>query len=181
MNIFVACGGHDGNDKEFAKSAYELGKYIAENNHTLVFGAYYSGLMGRVYDGVIENSNDPKIKGYTLTQWEEYLKDLKLTDVKCFDKTQSKKQKFLDESDIAVYLPGGIGTLDEMFSHIASKQVNETKAKVIIFNQNHFYDDIVNMTRKLSDTGFLYEEKDDEILFANSLEEVFKFIESNNK
>lgn len=88
-----------------------------------------------------------------------------------------RKKLFLEKSDVFIIVPGGIGTLDEFFEVLTLKYLNRHSKKIILFNINHFYDKMIDMLHQMHDEGLIREGALDIFVVANSMDEVFEFIQ----
>lgn len=142
MNITVYCGALEGANPEYVNRARELGEWMAENGHTLVYGAGNAGMMGAVSDGVIENGG--KVIGVTPNFFvkAEVTRD-DLTELIVPENMNERKAVMIELGDAFIALPGGTGTLDEISEVIALKRLGklgEINKPVMIYNVEGYYD-----------------------------------------
>ncbi|MBP3895789.1 MAG: TIGR00730 family Rossman fold protein [Mogibacterium sp.] len=142
MNITVYCGALEGANPEYVNRARELGAWMAENGHTLVYGAGNAGMMGAVSDGVIENGG--KVIGVTPNFFvkAEVTRD-DLTELIVPENMNERKAVMIELGDAFIALPGGTGTLDEISEVIALKRLGklgEINKPVMIYNVEGYYD-----------------------------------------
>jgi len=81
------------------------------------------------------------------------------------------------QADVMVALPGGVGTLDEIFHVMAAATIGYHKKKVILYNVNGFWDEIIAFLRKLETTGFAHQPLDRFFSVANNFDELIKLLE----
>jgi uncharacterized protein (TIGR00730 family) len=81
------------------------------------------------------------------------------------------------ESDVLVALPGGVGTLDEIFHVVAASSIGYHHKRVILYNEDGFYDTLLRLLCEMRDKGFLRHQISDYILTAGSVEELKTLIE----
>ena len=113
-NICVFCGSNEGNDTLIIDVSKRLGKKLAKSNITLVYGAAKIGVMGIVAKATL------KKKGKVIGVIPEFLKNkevvhLGLTELITTENMHERKLKLHDLSDGFIALPGGVGTLEELF------------------------------------------------------------------
>ena len=86
-----------------------------------------------------------------------------------------RKNKFLENSDMFIISPGGIGTLDEFFEIITLKKLNQHNKEIIVFNINNFFDKMFEMIDEMGEKGFLYKQSN---LFkkASTIEEILEYV-----
>src|SRR5690554_5356897 len=109
----VYCASSSKVDISYIKAAEKLGEILVKNNITTIFGAGKEGLMGALAKGVLENKGEiigvlPQFM-YERKWYHEYLTDLILTK-----DMHERKKIMLQQSDVIIALPGGIGTLEEL-------------------------------------------------------------------
>ncbi|HLW33407.1 MAG TPA: TIGR00730 family Rossman fold protein [Aequorivita sp.] len=149
--ICVFCGSSDGNDPAITEAAKTLGEIFAQEDITLVYGAAKIGVMGTLAKSVLDNN------GQVIGIIPEFLKmkevvHLGLTELITTQNMHQRKMKMQEESDAFIALPGGMGTLEELFEIVTWLQLGLHKKPIGILNVNGFYDDLItlleNMVRK---------------------------------
>ncbi len=153
-SICVFCGSSEGNDTQIIKAAEQLGKTLAENNITLVYGAAKIGVMGLVAKATLDSNG--KVIGII----PEFLKlkevvHLGLTEIITTQNMHERKLKMQELSDGFIALPGGIGTLEELFEILTWLQLGLHSKPIGILNVNHFYDDLLSLLENMVRKGFL--------------------------
>jgi len=157
QSLAVFCGSKNGNNPLFAKQASELGKLMAENNVTLVYGGGSAGIMGTIADSVMENGG--KVTGIIpklLLEWE--VQHRGITELIICDDMHVRKRKLYSLCDAALILPGGFGTLDELFEIVTWNQLTIHDKHIYILNSGGFYDHLIQHIDKMKEEGFLYDE-----------------------
>lgn len=119
--ICVNCGSSPGADKTFSESARQLGKYLAENRIELVYGGADVGLMADVANAALQSGG--KVIGVITESLAQKVKHEKLTEMVVVDSMHERKMKMFDLSDAFIALPGGIGTLEEIFEVLTWAQL----------------------------------------------------------
>ncbi len=173
MNIAVFCSANDNIDAEYFKRTEELGKRLAEGGHTLVFGGCNSGLMQCVAKAVKEAGGTTV--GVIPTIIEQGRRQSEYVDVEipCEDLTM-RKAIMMERSDVFIALPGGIGTIDEVFSVAASATIGYHHKRVIMYNIGGFWNELKHTMEVLSERGFMRGDYTKYITFADELEDVLE-------
>ncbi len=180
MKITVFCGANNGRNEAYKENAMELGKWIATNNHTLVYGGGKVGLMGIIADTVLEkNSEVIGIMPQFLVDRE--ISHTGITEFIIVDDMSERKTKLVDLGDVFIALPGGPGTLEEISQVISWVRVGKKDAPCILMNINGFYDFLEQYFDKMVEEGFLTKEDRARTLFAKSVSEMEEFIDNYNK
>ena len=153
-SICVFCGSSEGNDISIINAAEQLGKTFGENNITLVYGAAKIGIMGIVAKAALEAN------GKVIGVIPEFLKlkevvHLGLTEIITTQNMHERKLKLQEISNGFIALPGGLGTLEELFEILTWLQLGLHSKPIGILNVNHFYDDLLSLLENMVRKGFL--------------------------
>lgn len=170
MNIAVFCAANGSLDKIYYDKTIELGTWIARNGHTLVFGGCDVGLMGCVAHAV--NDAGGKCVGVVPEiLLNNPLRPLPPLDelVACRDMSE-RKDIIIERSDCIVALPGGVGTLDEVFTVVSQASVGYPRPAVILYNINHFWDNLKSMLHELEQHGVLRTGWKEQMVFVDDFE-----------
>jgi len=156
LNITVYCGALDGGDPEFTKRAYELGAWMADNGHRLVYGAGDAGMMGAVSDGAIDRGGE--VTGVTPEFFvlAEVTRD-DLTELIVPADMSERRKVMIEMGDAFIALPGGMGTLDEISEVITYKRLSllgKINKPIMMYNVNGFYDNFFRLLDDMTGQGF---------------------------
>lgn len=176
-SIAVFCGSSKGTDEKIQTEAYNLGKYMAEKEITLVYGAARIGIMGKVASGVLENGGKAigVIPDFLKTRevYHTGLSELIVT------KTMHERKLIMHElSEGVITLPGGFGTLEEFFEMITWAQLGLHSKPVAILNSNGFYDELLEMLLKMVAKGLLKKENYSMLLVDHDIESLIRKMNS---
>ena len=171
MKICVFCSANGQIDPDFFSAAEELGRWAAEKGHTIVYGGVNQGLMeaigraaheaGALTIGVIP----------TIVEKSGRRSDYVDIDIPC-DNLSDRKQLMMDQADVFVALPGGIGTLDEIFTVAASATIGYHQKPIVLFNVKGFWNPLVQLLDNLKAQGMVRGEWQQYIRIISSLEEL---------
>lgn len=175
MNITVYCGASIGNDEKYKKAAQSLGKWIAEKGYRLVYGGGSTGLMGVIADTVLDNS------GRVIGVRPDFLSNLEpthegLTEFIRVETMTERKKIMIENGDVYIALPGGLGTLEEISEVVSWSMIGKNDNPCIFFNVDGFYDDLREQYEKMVSSGFLSDKYQGKLLFSESLDEIENFI-----
>jgi uncharacterized protein (TIGR00730 family) len=174
-SLAVFCGSKNGNNPVYTEHAKELGKLLAKNNITLIYGGGSTGIMGAVADAMLENGG--KVIGIItkkLVDWEHQHEGI--TDLSIVDDMHIRKQKMYDLCDAAVILPGGVGTLDEFFEMVTWNQLSIHDKKIYIINSDNFFDFLLKHIQQMEKQGFLYESVLERITVLDEPEQLLQYL-----
>lgn len=177
MNISVFCASSDNIPASHIAQARLLGEWIATEGHTLVYGGAKGGLMDAVAEGTASAGGE--IIGIIPDSIAERGRSSSLpTSLLRVADLSERKQMLMEYADVAIALPGGFGTLDEMFSAISARKVGEADATTIIFNFEGFYDHLLAHIRHLTEMGIANPAYNECYMVATTLNEITEIIES---
>jgi len=169
--ICVFAGSQPGNAPQFQAAAVELGRKIAENGWSLVYGAGSVGLMGLIADAVLQAGGDVigVIPDFLATK---ELLHPGLTQVHITEDMHTRKAKMAELSDAFIALPGGLGTFEEFFEVMTWAQLGVHSKPIGLLNSNQFYQPVVNLIDHAVETGFVRKEHRELISVAPTTNEL---------
>jgi uncharacterized protein (TIGR00730 family) len=172
VSMAVFCGSKSGNNPLFLQHAKELGMLIAEQNIQLVYGGGRVGLMGAVSDAVMQHGGTvigviPKV----LLKWEQQHNGI--TDLRVVEDMHERKKMMYELCDAAVILPGGNGTMDELFEMVTWNTLKIHEKKIILLNTAGYYDELISHLQKMETEGFLHENWQSRITLYNTPAAIF--------
>lgn len=171
MKIGVFCSANNNIADLYFEKTEELGKWIGENGHSVVYGGCNIGLMDCIAQSAKKHGG--QVIGVVPTLVEKNGKRSDILDVEIRTENLSdRKDQLLIHSDVIIALPGGIGTLDEIFTVAASHTIGYHNKKVILYNIGHFYDSLIALLDDMASRNMVRGEWSDYILCASSLQEL---------
>ncbi len=171
MKICVFCSANANIDPDFFRMTEELGRWAADNAHSIVYGGANQGLMESVARSAHEKGTQVVGVIPTLLEKSGHISEQVDVEIPC-DNLSDRKQMMQDYADVFIALPGGIGTLDEIFTIAASATIGYHSKKVILYNMKGFWDALIALLDDLQSKGFTRKEWRNQIMVANSLEEI---------
>src|SRR5258706_11399840 len=155
-SLAVFCGSKDGVNPLYTEHAIQLGKLFVQRNITLVYGGGNVGIMGTIANTVMDHGGKaigviPKV----LVEWERQHNSL--SELLVVDDMHSRKKKMYELCDAAIILPGGFGTLDELFEMITWNQLSIHDKQIFILNSGGFYNHLLAHIEVMQKERFLYE------------------------
>lgn len=176
-SIVVFCGSSEGYNEIYREVAYELGKTLALQNIRIIYGGAKVGLMGAVADGALQNGG--KIVGVI----PHFLKTKEvvhegLTELITVDSMHDRKLKMYEMCDGAITLPGGWGTMDEMFEMLTWGQLGLITKPVGLLNINGYYEALKALTDNMVQEGFLNEYVNETLLMSGSISDLMELMDT---
>lgn len=174
-SICIFCGAAGGDGEIFTLGARACGEYLARAGFTIVFGGGNVGLMGAVADGALDAG------GRVIGIIPRALRDRELchprvADMRVTESMHERKMLMHDLSDGFIALPGGLGTLDELFETLTWLQLGYHEKPVGILNIDGFYDPMFAMLDNAADRGFIREEHRAMVLSEASIDALVKLM-----
>lgn len=178
MTICVYCGSSPGKNPNILSAAAEFGEKLAEQNIGLVYGGSSLGLMGKLADSVMENGG--QVTGVIPENlFSREVAHTGISQLITVKDMHERKYTMADLSDAFVALPGGFGTMEELFEIITWNQIGIIQKPVTLFNINGFYDPLLFMLDKSSKAGFIHEKNLGILKVADSADECIKLSGAN--
>lgn len=178
-SVCVFCGSSMGFHPIYKKSAYNLGKQIAKENLSLVYGGGSVGLMGVLADAVMEHGGE--VTGIIPRfLYEEEVGHDGVTELIIVDSMHERKQKMAELAHGFIAMPGGIGTMEELFEIFTWSQLALIKKPIALYNVNNFFDDITHFLNKLVREGFIKEVTINMLINSNNIHELLAKIKAFN-
>jgi uncharacterized protein (TIGR00730 family) len=175
--ITVFCGSSSGTEEIYTTQATLLGQTLAKRNIELVYGGANVGLMGAVADGVLNNG------GKAIGLLPNFLRSKEiahkqLTELILVDTMHERKTKMNDLSDGVIALPGGFGTLDELFEMLTWAQLGLHKKPIAILNIDGYFDSLIIFIQTMTDKGLLKEANQQMLLVSDSIDDLLDKMEN---
>ena len=167
------CGSSDGNDDQITAATVELGTLLAQKDIALVYGAAKIGVMGTLAQTMLDQ------KGEVIGIIPQFLKKkevvhLGLTELITTQNMHQRKLKMQEVSDGFVVLPGGFGTLEELFEMITWLQLGLHTKPIGLLNFNGFYDHLLLLLETMVRKGFLKMDNFELLLVDTSVENLLE-------
>ena len=163
LSVCVYCGSSSGINPVYADAAKELGRALVKHHLSLVYGGGHVGLMGIVADAVLEAGGDvtgviPKALMDTEVGHDRLTRLLVVKDM------HERKALMAEHADGFITMPGGIGTLEELFETLTWAQLGFHEKPIGLLNVAGFYDPLIEFLRHQTSQGFLRAEHKDLLL-----------------
>ena len=177
MKLCIFCSANEQIDPYFFEKTAELGRWAASQGHTIVYGGVGQGLMECVAKAAKEAG------GHTIGVVPRIIEEGRRTSqyvdevIACQD-LNDRKQLMLEESDVFIALPGGIGTLDEVFTVAAAATIGYHSKRVILYNLKDFWHPLIALLDSLQAQGLMRRPWQSYIAVASTLEELSGIISS---
>jgi uncharacterized protein (TIGR00730 family) len=153
--LAIFCGSKTGNNALYQQHALELATIMAEHKIELVYGGGRKGIMGIVADTVMAKGGTVRgVIPQVLVDWEHQHEGI--SELFIVEDMHVRKRKMFELCDGVLILPGGFGTLDELFETLTWNQLSLHDKKVFILNSSGFYNHLLQHLQFLNEEGFLW-------------------------
>lgn len=175
--ISVFCGSSSGNDSVFFGQASLLGQTIARRGYGIVYGGAHVGLMGAVAGGALQEGGE--VIG-VIPQFlkKKELEHKELTKIHVVETMHERKALMNEISDAVIALPGGYGTMEELFEMLTWSQLALHKKPIGLLNVDGFYDALVALSKTMIEKGFLKDDYKDLLLVDDDIERLIDKMEA---
>ena len=174
-SICVYCGSNAGSKPVYTDRAIALGTRIAKEGLALVYGGGNVGLMGVVADAVLEAGGEViGVIPEQLVNWEVAHKGV--TRLEVVANMHERKARMFDLSDAFVALPGGFGTLDEMFEMLTWRQLGLGDKPCAFLDVEGFFSPLLAMMDRMVDERFLHEDQRRDLWHGEDLDALFAWM-----
>ncbi|MFT4576992.1 MAG: hypothetical protein ACI9SI_001931 [Polaribacter sp.] len=167
--VVVFCGSSIGFNSVYKEAAIELGNYFANNNITMVFGGGKIGMMGVIADTILAEKGDVIGVIPKLLEKEEVV-HREVTELIITKKMSDRKVIMSKLIDGYITLPGGFGTLDELFEALTLNQLHIEQKPVGLLNVNGFFDYTLKQLDVMVTEGYLKQQNRDLLLIDTSVD-----------
>ena len=171
-SVAVFCGSREGDNPLYLSHAAALGKILANKQMTLIYGGGKRGLMGALSTAAMNNNGTvigviPDFllqKGHTNTD---------ITELRIVKDMHERKRIMYELCSMAIILPGGLGTMDELFEMITWNSLKIHNKKIVLLNTADYYRPLITFLDEMQESMFLHENWHDRISIHNSPETIF--------
>ena len=169
--IAVYCGSATPEDPRYIELAQQVGTTLAQRGIGVVYGGGKAGLMGAIANSALEAG------GEVIGVIPQALVDMEVANENCTElhvvKTMhQRKQAFTDLSDGFITIPGGVGTMDELWEAISWAQLGYHSNPVGLLNAMGYYDGLVAFNSHMAETGFVREAHRGIMIVSETIEEL---------
>jgi uncharacterized protein (TIGR00730 family) len=156
QSVCVYCASSNRSSNVYLEAAAQVGRLLAENGITIVYGGSSLGSMGRLAGAALEAG------GKVIGVLPRFMDELEwghrtLTEMRLVDDMHERKRVMLELADAAIALPGGCGTLEELFEAITWKRLGLFFGPVVLVNVNRFFDPCIDLLQRCVDEQFMDE------------------------
>ncbi len=173
--LCVYCGSSNGNHPQYTDQARAFGVEMARRGITLVYGGGKVGLMGTVADAVLA-SGGTAVGVIPRQLVEREVAHPQLTELVVVDTMHQRKTRMFELSDAFVALPGGFGTMDEMFEMLTWAQLGLHRYPCAFLNVRGYYDRLRDMVEHMANEGFITPGQRESVWFGQDMASLFDWM-----
>lgn len=173
-SIGIFCGSAEGKAPDYINAARQTGQFLAEHDIGIVYGGGRVGLMGAVADSALQHGGQV-IGVIPHALFEREIGHTGLTDLQVVDDMHQRKSRMAELSSAFIALPGGAGTLEEIFEQWTWAQLGMHHKPCAFLDVNGFYQPLKAMIERMAAEGFIRQSYIDMLLFSDSLPEIIAY------
>lgn len=141
--VFIACSSRDAINEEYKELATRISIIFTNNGYNLATGGASTGMMGKTYE--VFHDNNKAVYAYTVSKYEKDLENLKDSFGYIYQNTFDRTKCLYEKANIIIFLPGGTGTLGELFACLEENRTTENPKQIILFNYNGYFDKVLDL------------------------------------
>jgi len=170
-SICVYCGSSDDVQNVYLDASYQMGTALARRGLTLIYGGGRTGLMGMLADGSLDAAG--QVTGVIVKSMNTpRLAHPRLSKLEVTATIHQRKSRMYQLADAFIALPGGYGTLDELFETLTWAQIGEHNKPMGLLNVNHYYDSLLSFLDHAEKERFIFREHRQSLLCATTPDEL---------
>ena len=173
--VAVFCGSKSGRNEQYKQDAELLGKLLAKHRVTMVYGGGKAGLMGHVADAVLQAGGTVRGVIPKLLDAQERSHQ-GISELTVVEGMHERKRLMYEFCDAAVILPGGFGTLDELFEMLTWNNLSLHDKQIFLLNSGGFYQHVLQHLELLAREGFLYSDLEKQLTVLKTAADFEAFI-----
>lgn len=175
-SVCVYCGSSNKVDERYKQAARDVGTMVAAQGWGMVYGGSASGLMGLSADAALAAGGDvigvaPAFLAHMMGAEKETVHH-GLTELHIVETMHERKQKFVDLSDAFIVLPGGLGTLDELFEILVWRQLGVHSRPIVVANIGGYWDPLLPLIDRIVDSKFARESDKTQFVMADNIADI---------
>ena len=170
-SIVIFCGSSSGKNPAFVEKAFELGKKLAQESIQVIYGGAKVGVMGAVAEGCLEHGGEViGVLPHFLSSKE--VRHQHLTQMIMVESMHERKMTMNELSDGVIALPGGFGTMEELFEMLTWAQLGLHQKPIGILNVDGYYDHLFRFFDQMIHDGLLHEKFNSMVLKSDSMDDL---------
>ena len=171
-SICVQCGSSAGNVESYKEQAYRMGELLASESIRLIYGGSNIGLMGAVARGCLENGGE--VVAIIPEKIKNMVAMLDVSELIVVQTMHERKAKMNELADAFIAMPGGFGTLEELFEVLTWNQLHYISKPVALYNIENYYNTLIAFLKVSVDSGFIRQEHLEMLLCENNPAEILR-------
>lgn len=178
MKIFIGCSASNDIDNIYKEECQTLAHLLAQN-HDLVFGGGEEGMTGILYETFKKNNR--KIINCSVKAYANNFQTKGCLEAKTTNTVNERTDVLIKESDVILFLPGGVGTIYEFFSVLEEKRTNHIPQPMIIYDPWDYFNELKKLLERIYQESFTSREVSNLYQFITTKEELIKELEKIEK
>ena len=177
-SIAVYCGSRKGNNPAYEKAALQLSDYFIQHNIRLINGGGSIGLMGVMADRMLSQSGEA-VGVIPLSLKDKEVAHLGMTELIVTPDMHSRKLTMVNLSDAFIAIPGGFGTLDELFETLTWSQLHLHRKPIGLLNVDGYFNSLIQMIDDFLAAGFISEQSKSLLYVHDEVEGLVQLLQNH--
>lgn len=177
MNVFIACSASEKIENHYYDEMKNICNMLCDVGYDLLFSPYNKGMLSICYETFKQRNK--KISGYTIEQYKSSLDVMPGVDCIIEDSSFDRLKAFYNDCDLFIFMPGGSGTIGELFGMIEEGKNNLQNKKIVLYNYNNFFKGLFDFINEKKATNFIAENDLKSLIIINNFDELKDLV--NNK
>lgn len=176
MKLFIASSASSDIPKKYLQDCQEYLDCLFKENHDLVFGASEKGIMGLSYHSALNHQRN--IIGIYPQNHQEEVANLNFNESIVTPTISQRTDNLIKECDALIFLPGGIGTMQEFFTALEYMRNQVLSKPIIIYNSQNYFTPLYKLLNKIYTEHFANTEVQNYYHLSNSIEDTIQYLQS---
>ena len=179
MTIVVYCSSQAGLEEKYQRLAHDLGTWIGQNGHTLLYGGSNAGLM-HVTAAAVHEAGGHVVGVIPNLFSDDIIYSQAVTELVRVRSMAERKERIMEACNAFVALPGGIGTLDEVLEVMVANQLKQIDKPMYLLNLDGFYNLFLEQLRQMHQMGFVRATGEASLHAVSDVNELFSMFNTND-
>lgn len=179
MKLFMSLSSRISIDPIYFEEAHEISKILSKKYDLVVGLAMKEGMAGKVIENFKNNNRLISLK--TLKLYNEDPEEFKYLDFEYVETTMDRTKRIYEDSDILLMMPGGTGSLSEIFAFLEEKRTKKDKKEIILYNLENFYSSVIELINHRVKNKFNDEDIFNYLKVFNKREDVIRYLEEKEE
>lgn len=168
MKVFIGCSASEEIDNKYVEKAKAVCEELVKYNYDLIFGTYFNSMMGECY--TVFKNHQKKIIGVCLENYRKSLSNLNEIEIIYVKNVFERIEHIYEKADLFLILPGGIGTISELFIILEEFKNSGNNKKLILYNYDKYYEKMIEFLKLKINEQFITKNIFEKFVIVDNIE-----------